>query len=224
MRCHHQLAKLFFGAFLFMLLACVTSGCEVIDRLQAWKNGELQKETNGLGQNIAPPALPNTQTTPTPAGNTASPQDTGGTASGASTSPAAEGMRQIVLYFTDAEQSKLFAEQREIVREEGLAKATIRELLKGPAPGSSLKAAIPEGTLLNGINIKEDGLCLVDFNAKLIYNLPNDEKAEQMTVYSIVNTLCQFAAVKEVQILVEGKTVETLAGFMDVSKPLVRKE
>ena len=43
-----------------------------------------------------------------------------------------------------------------------------------------------------------------------------------MLVGSIVDTLTEFSEVKKVQILVEGKAVDTIAGHMDTEKPLSR--
>jgi hypothetical protein len=43
-----------------------------------------------------------------------------------------------------------------------------------------------------------------------------------LTVYSIVNTaVANLDGIERVQILVEGKEVETLAGHLDLSKPLL---
>ena len=41
-----------------------------------------------------------------------------------------------------------------------------------------------------------------------------------LTVSAIVQTLAQFSSVKEVQILVDGKIIETLGGKVDISKPI----
>jgi hypothetical protein len=42
-----------------------------------------------------------------------------------------------------------------------------------------------------------------------------------MTIYSVVNSLStSFPAVKRVQILVEDKPAETLAGHIDLTRPL----
>jgi spore germination protein GerM len=43
-----------------------------------------------------------------------------------------------------------------------------------------------------------------------------------MTVYSIVNTLTEFACVKRVRLLVEGKPIQSIAGHIDIDEPLVR--
>jgi spore germination protein GerM len=43
-------------------------------------------------------------------------------------------------------------------------------------------------------------------------------------VAAVVNTLTEFPDIHKVQILVEGKTVETLSGHMSVGQPLSRSE
>ena len=76
----------------------------------------------------------------------------------------------------------------------------------------------PEGTKLLDINIKPEGVIIVDFNSKL--TKLSSEHQERLAVYSIVNTLGQFPAVQEVQILINGDKLDTLAGHIDISKPL----
>ena len=43
-----------------------------------------------------------------------------------------------------------------------------------------------------------------------------------MLIGSIVNTLTDFPEVKKVQILIDGASVETLSGHLDLSEPLPR--
>ncbi|HEY8497940.1 MAG TPA: GerMN domain-containing protein, partial [Limnochordales bacterium] len=43
---------------------------------------------------------------------------------------------------------------------------------------------------------------------------------ELLTVYGIVNTLTQLPGIRQVQIVVEGRPVETLAGHVDLTQPL----
>lgn len=133
-------------------------------------------------------------------------------------------MKKVVLYFADPTGQKLVAEERAIPKVEGIARATVEELLKGPAPGSSLLPTIPKGTVLRDINIRPDGLARVDFSKELVTNHSGGSLGESLTVYSIVNTLTQFPSVKQVQILVEGQYVETIAGHLDVSSAVTRNE
>jgi len=127
----------------------------------------------------------------------------------------------VVLYFAN-EEGQLVAEQREIPKVVGIARETIRELILGPENGM-LDPTIPAGTTLLDIDVNE-GLCTVDFSKELIIGHSGGSGSEYLTVYSIVNTLTQFGTIQEVQLRVEGKIVETIAGHVGVDAPLVRDD
>jgi spore germination protein GerM len=64
----------------------------------------------------------------------------------------------------------------------------------------------------------------VNFNSALTKNHPGGSSAELMTVYSIVNTLTlNFPQIKRVQILIDGKPIETIAGHLSLREPLSPK-
>ncbi|NLJ73138.1 MAG: GerMN domain-containing protein [Syntrophomonadaceae bacterium] len=123
----------------------------------------------------------------------------------------------IDLYFLGPDGGKLVKETREIVKEEGLARKTIEELIKGPEKAENLEV-FPEGTKLLDINIKPDGKCIIDFSGELTA-ISNAEQ-EKLIIYAIVNTLGQYAAINEVDFLINGNQVDKIAGFLDVKKPL----
>lgn len=127
----------------------------------------------------------------------------------------------VVLYFAD-NNGYLAAYRKEVPKVTGIARLTLHELCQGPPADSGLYPTIPPGAALKDINIKEDGLAVVDFNQNLKSKHWGGSTAELLTVYSIVNTLTQFPAVKKVQIFIEGERVQTLAGHLDISKPLQR--
>ncbi|MDA8234766.1 MAG: GerMN domain-containing protein [Clostridia bacterium] len=128
----------------------------------------------------------------------------------------------IVLYFTNSGGESLVKENRTIPKVQGLARASIEELLKGPQGSSKLKNPIPKGTKLRDINIKPDGLAIVDLSREFKVNHPGGSGSEILTVYAVVNTLTQFQSVSKVLILIEGEGLESLAGHVDISKPLQR--
>lgn len=132
--------------------------------------------------------------------------------------------KDIVLYFSNEDGSALVAEQRTIPKVEGIARATMHELIAGPHPESGLQSTIPEGTVLKDINIRPDGLAIVDFSSELVTNFMGDSNAETLAVYSIVNTLTQFDTVNEVQILVDGEIVDTIGGHVSVATAMTRDE
>ncbi|NLX90446.1 MAG: hypothetical protein GXZ07_02460 [Firmicutes bacterium] len=122
------------------------------------------------------------------------------------------------LYFMEVTdtQFKLGAEKREFTRQPD-AEGLIQELLKGPREGA-LKRIIPEGTRLLGLRI-EKGVAFVDFSQDITAANYGAE-TESVLVNSIVLTLTQLEEIEAVQIMVEGKIVDTLAGHVFTGKPL----
>jgi len=84
-----------------------------------------------------------------------------------------------------------------------------------------LVSAVPEGTTLRAIFITERGDAYVDLSGTIASGHPGGVTNEMLTVYSIVNALtANLPAVTAVQLLVDGKEVETLAGHVDLRRPL----
>ena len=131
--------------------------------------------------------------------------------------------KTVVLYFTDQEGEQLVAEERQIAKVEGIAKASIEALLSGPKD-SDLQSALPEGVRLLDINIKSDGLAIVDFSGDLKENMADSNKKEKTAIYSIVNTLTEFPTVERVEIRIDGKTVNTITGKVKLNEELFRDE
>jgi spore germination protein GerM len=127
------------------------------------------------------------------------------------------------LYYADPESDGLKAEQRSISPVSSLRESianTLHELIRGPR--GNLINAIPENTKLENVRIEDDGVVWVDFSAHLSSAHPGGSSAEIMTVYSIVNTiLINFKEVEKVRIVIEGATVDTLAGHIDCTQPFV---
>lgn len=132
-----------------------------------------------------------------------------------------EPMQEITvsLYFADADRKNLVKTEKQIPKVKGMARATVETLLEGPDSASGLVAAVPTGTQLLDINVKPDEKkCIVDFSQELRNQLASSGNSEELAIYSIANTLCQFATIEEVEFRVEGQTVTTLAGGSDLSK------
>ncbi|MBI5587837.1 MAG: GerMN domain-containing protein [Deltaproteobacteria bacterium] len=129
--------------------------------------------------------------------------------------------RTVNLYFSDDEGLHLKAEKRGIKKGplETEAAEAAEALLEGPKNGG-LARAIPEGTRLLGVRVK-DSTAILNFSSEIVKNHPGGTSGEMQTIYSIIDTLTlNFPEIKAVQILVEGKKVETLAGHIDTSLPL----
>ncbi len=94
--------------------------------------------------------------------------------------------------------------------------AALGRLLKDGRPDT-----IPEGTRLVKLEIRQNTV-YADFTGELKTNHPGGSTAEINTVYAIVNTvLLNFPEIKDVQILIEGEKAATLAGHIDISRPIV---
>ncbi len=130
--------------------------------------------------------------------------------------------REVSLFFVDGKENQLTVEKRSIINQGGVAKTTLQELLTGPESGN-LSSYIPDGTQVLGINLKEDGTCIVNFS-KEIQGAKLNSSEERLVIESIVETLCQFDTVKSVQFQVDGKQVQSLTGHWDVSQPIAKED
>jgi spore germination protein GerM len=93
-----------------------------------------------------------------------------------------------------------------------------------PAPNPYV-SVIPEGTTLRAFYVTERGEGFVDLSSEISTNHPGGSFTELLTVYTIVNAVtANLAAVQRVQILIDGTEVDTLAGHVDLRRPLVRDD
>ena len=133
-----------------------------------------------------------------------------------------EKRKEIVLYFSDRNGEYLIGEKREILKKNDVkeeAKETIIELIKGPK--GKLTPTLPPKTKLLAIQLNEEGVAKVNFNKSLSKDHPGGSSAEIMTTYSIVNSLTlNFPKIKQVQILIEGRPIETIAGHLSLKQPI----
>jgi hypothetical protein len=80
---------------------------------------------------------------------------------------------------------------------------------------------VPKGTKLRAFYVTERGDAFVDLSGDVVSAHPGGSLTELLTVYAIVNAVtANLPAVQRVQVLVEGKEVDTIAGHVDVRRPL----
>jgi hypothetical protein len=105
--------------------------------------------------------------------------------------------------------------------EPGAQAKAILEAQMEPAP-EPLLTAIPAGTRLRAVFVA-NGEAYVDITGEMISAHPGGSLNEMLTVYTIVGALtANLPAVSAVQILVDGKEVDTLTGHVDLRQPLTR--
>ena len=89
------------------------------------------------------------------------------------------------------------------------------------APAAPLASAIPAETKLRAIFLSERGDLFVDFTSDMTTRHTGGSLDELFTVYAIVNSATvNLPAISRVQILIDGKEVDTLAGHVDLRNPL----
>lgn len=88
-------------------------------------------------------------------------------------------------------------------------------------PPEPLLSPFPEGTRLRALYLAEDGSLFVDLSEEVTTGHTGGSLDELFTVYALVNALTvSVPEVVAVQIMVEGREVDTLAGHVDLRQPL----
>jgi hypothetical protein len=140
----------------------------------------------------------------------------------AATPPAETPHIAATLFYATPEGDALAPIRREVPLAEGLV-AQGRQLLiaQFTPPPSPYISAIPAGTTLRAFYVTDKGDAFVDLSG--ITAAAGGSLTELLTVHAIVNAVtANLPAVKRVQILVDGKEVDTIAGHVDVRRPLTR--
>jgi spore germination protein GerM len=133
-------------------------------------------------------------------------------------------LQKFDLFFFDVETLELVREERQLRVSRQLfehLKQILNALLAGSTSG--LRNTIPNGTFLYEVYIDDRSIAYLDFSRHLTEVHIGGTTAEILTVQSILRTVhANFSGqIETVQILIEGQEVDTLAGHIDISKPLV---
>jgi sporulation and spore germination protein len=128
------------------------------------------------------------------------------------------------LYYGTPDGQALAAVKREVPLGEG-PREQGRQILESelddaPAPYLSL---IPRGTTLRAFYITDRGDAFVDLSVEASTLHPGGSTHELLTVYAIVNAVtANLTSVERVQILIDGRQADTLAGHVDLRRPFER--
>lgn len=130
-----------------------------------------------------------------------------------------EELHSVVLYFADKQAACLVTEER-VITEEGKDPRVfaLEALIEGPL-NSDMERTIPADAKVLDISVAE-GIARVNFSRELQTSHWGGSTGEILTVYSIVNTLSQFPEIEQVKIIIDGMEIESLAGHMELDKPL----
>ncbi|HMF95856.1 MAG TPA: GerMN domain-containing protein [Vicinamibacterales bacterium] len=141
------------------------------------------------------------------------------------TAPAPPGRKiKARLFYVADDGMRLTGVERDIAYGEG-ATEQAREIVAAQiAPVvEPLVSAVPAGTSVRAVFLTEGGEAYVDLSREVMSAHPGGTLNELLTVYTIVNALTvNLPAVTSVQVLVDGKEVDTLAGHIDLRQPLAK--
>jgi spore germination protein GerM len=131
------------------------------------------------------------------------------------------------LYYVTEDGMSLMPIQREVpfaASAAEQARAIVEAQIAPPAAATPpLLSAIPPDVKLRDVYLTARGDAFVDLTREITANHPGGSLDELFTVYSIVNAVTvNLPAIGRVQILVDGKEVDTLAGHVDLRHPLAK--
>ena len=135
---------------------------------------------------------------------------------------------EVNIYFADTKGEKLvkYQTQLDTGNNVSMEQKVIGSLIKGP-DSERYKATIPEGTKVIKTSVK-DGICYVDLNRKFLEGVA--DVSDEVTIYSIVNSLVELPNINKVQFTIEGERVakyrETIAfdGIFERNLELIKGE
>ena len=101
-----------------------------------------------------------------------------------------------------------------------LAKVCVQSLAEGRGAGL-LRSPVPVGTRVLAVFVKQD-LAVVNLSREFATGLRGGQEQELLAVYSVVNSLLySIGSIASVQLLIEGETLPTLRGHIEIERPLI---
>lgn len=122
---------------------------------------------------------------------------------------------KIQAYYTDSNLTELQSEQKELTyqKESDKYRLALKWLEK---PANHEYVPLFQNFKVNQISL-QDGKLTVDVSDQNVYNFGSS--AEEMAIEALLKTMFQFPEIQQVEILINGKQAETLAGHVDISQP-----
>ena len=146
----------------------------------------------------------------------------------AAETPAAVGPRiSAILYFVSEDGTLLEPRAIDVpLRDSPAAQArALVEAQLAATPPEPLTRAVPEGVTVRGVFLTGRDDAYVDLDGTFVSALPGGSHNELMATYAIVSVLTtNLTPVTRVQLLIDGREVETLTGHVDLREPLRKNE
>ena len=128
------------------------------------------------------------------------------------------------LFYVSDDGTKLTSVEHDVPYAEGTVSQAKAILGAQIAPAAEpLLSAVPAGTTLRALFVTAAGEAYVDLSRELTAAHPGGSLNELLTIYTLVDALTvNLPAISSVQLLVDGKEVDTIAGHVDVRRPLLK--
>ena len=129
------------------------------------------------------------------------------------------------LYFTNADGTDFQIEDRvvEVNANQAREKTILEQLIAGPLE-KGYYPTVPADTKIRDVTTTKDGICYVNLSQDFLTKTATVNINDVVTVYSIVNSLCELEEVDKVQFLMEGEKIEDYKGVLDFSTPFTAVE
>lgn len=131
------------------------------------------------------------------------------------------------IYFASEDGTSLVGVQQDVpLGDTPVAQArALVEAQLAAEPPAPLARAVPAGITLRGVFLPGGDDAYVDLDAAARTVVPGGSHNELMAVYAIVSVLTtNLSPIARVQILVDGREVDTLTGHVDLREPLRKNE
>lgn len=131
------------------------------------------------------------------------------------------------LYFVSEDGTQLEGRALDVpLRDSPAAQArALVEAQLAADPPPPLTRAVPAGVTVRGVFLTGRDDAYVDLDGTFVSALPGGSHNELMATYAIVSAITtNLTPVARVQILIDGREVETLTGHVDLREPLRKNE
>ena len=131
----------------------------------------------------------------------------------------------LTLYFANKKGDKLMqcTEKKLYDGSITMEQLILLRLIEGPdevEQAEGMRAVIPKDTVVNNVITKED-VCYVDFSKEFL--APMEGVNADVSIYAVVNSLVELNNINKVQIMIDGKIVETYRDSIELDSIFERK-
>lgn len=135
---------------------------------------------------------------------------------------------EVIIYYSDSVGSSLVGEKKTITYDKNtpVEKVILKHIIDGPSYSGN-KRTVPSNLRILSVYTKK-GTCYVNFDSSFLNSLA--DVSADVTIYSIVDTLCGLNGIQRVQFMVDGSSDWNFRESYSLSEPyernldLVKKE